>query len=644
MKVRRALLATLAVVLLLPIVAVGGLLLVAQSEWGERWIEHRVAAMLDREVEINGISVKLGWPPRVIFAKLRISNPSWAKTPNLVDAEGLYARVMVPPLFTGRVVVPYIGARHATAGLELDGKRATWRFSKREEDQQESRLQLGLVYLDDGRIKFIEGPEQTDLDIEVKGSAGEGGELNAKGAGRFRGEATTATVRIPNLNAQHESPLEVNGSAKVGRTQGDASGTLSTDGRSLDLKVKLVGQNLKDLAKVTGMVLPDSPPYVFSGLLKHEGTQWNFDPFQGKVGDSDVSGAVAYLKSGGRPLLKATLQSKLLELDDLAPLIGAPPKTGAGETAAPEQRAQSAQRAATQRLLPEQKFNTEKWGRMDADVRLEAKRVQRPKQLPINGLQTHLVLKNGVLNLEPLNFTLADGRITSHVKLDANQQPMRGDMTVDVQGLHLAPLFPTVKSMQDALGTLYGRADLVGHGYSVAELLGSSDGKMSLAVDGGRISALLVELIGLDVAESVMLLGKNHDQVQLRCAVSGFEVKDGLAHAESFVIDTDDTVIKVEGGVSLDEEALDIEAHPYPKDPSPLALRTPLTMKGPLRHPKIRPKAGPLAARVAAAAVLGAVNPALSVLALIETGPGKDAPCGELLAEAKHKGAVKKEG
>src|SRR4051812_21299516 len=110
MKVRRALLATFAVVLLLPIVAVGGLLLVAQSEWGEHWIEHRVAAMLDREVEINGISVKLGWPPRVIFAKLRISNPSWAKTPNLVDAEGLYARVMVPPLFTGRVVVPYIGA------------------------------------------------------------------------------------------------------------------------------------------------------------------------------------------------------------------------------------------------------------------------------------------------------------------------------------------------------------------------------------------------------------------------------------------------------------------------------------------------------------------------------------------------------
>ena len=220
---------------------------------------------------------------------------------------------------------------------------------------------------------------------------------------------------------------------------------------------------------------------------------------------------------------------------------------------------------------------------------------------------------------------------------------MRGDIKMDVQGLHLAPLFPTVKTMQDALGTLYGRADLVGHGYSVADLLGSSDGKMSLAVDGGRISALLVELIGLDAAESVMLLGRRHDQVQLRCAVSGFEVTDGVAKADSFVVDTDDTVIKVEGGIDMGDEALDLEAHPYPKDPSPLALRTPLTMKGPLRHPKVRPKAGPLAARVGAALALGAINPALSLLALIETGPGKDAPCGELLAQAKQKGAVKKQ-
>jgi uncharacterized protein involved in outer membrane biogenesis len=639
---RRRIPIVVAVVLLLPVLALGALLVVAQSEWGEGWVEQRVANTLKREVDIEGISIKLGWPPRVILGKLRIGNPQWAKTPNLIDAEGLYARVAVPPLFTGKVVVTYLGAARAKAGLELDGKRATWRFG--EGSDEESRLQLGLIHIADGQIKFIDGNENTDLDIDVKGSAGEGGELNAEGKGKFRGEATSASVRLPNLNPLHEAPLEVHGKARVGRTQAEAHGSLATDGRTLDLDLTLAGQTLKELSKVTGMVLPDSPPYNVKGHLKHAGNEWHFNPFQGKVGDSDLAGEVAYIKGGKRPLFKASFKSKLLDMDDLGPLIGAPPKTGAGETASPEQRAQTEQRAARQKLLPEQKFNTQNWSKMDADVRLEAVKVQRPKQLPIDKLSTHLVLTDGVLHLKPLNFGMANGRITSDIVIDSNQKPVRGDIKMDVQGLKLAQLFPTVKTMQEALGTLYGRAELVGHGTSVAELLATSDGKMSMAVDGGRISALLVELIGLDVAESVMLLGRRHNQVQLRCAVSGFEVKDGVAQADSFVVDTDDTVVKVEGTINLAQESLDIEAYPKPKDMSPLALRTPLTMTGPLRDPKVRPKAGPLAARAAAAGALAAVAPPLALLALIETGGGKDQPCGQLLAEAKQKGAVKKAG
>ena len=34
--------------------------------------------------------------------------------------------------------------------------------------------------------------------------------------------------------------------------------------------------------------------------------------------------------------------------------------------------------------------------------------------------------------------------------------------------------------------------------------------------------------------------------------------------------------LAVEGGINLREERLDLETKPYPKDPSPLALRTPL--------------------------------------------------------------------
>lgn len=640
MKKHRRWVIALAALVVLPFLLLGLVLLAAQSEWGERWVEARASAALEREVDIEGISVSPGWPPRVIFARLRIGNPAWAKTPDLINAEGLYARVAVLPLFAGRVVVPYLGARRATAGLEMEGERATWRFGK--DSSRESRLVLGMVHIDDGRIKYLDGPEKTDLDIEVKGSAGEGGRIEATGKGKFRGEAAAVVVSIPNLDTQHEAALELKGKATIGRTRAEAQGTLTTDGKSLDLKFRLSGQNLKDFGAATGIVLPDSPPYDLSGRLRHEGTQWIFDPFSGKVGDSDLAGSVNYAKTGAKPVFTARLSSKVLDLDDLGPLIGAPPATGGREAAAPEQKAQAAKRKAGGRLLPERPFSTAAWGKMDADVRLDAARVQRPDQLPIDKLSTHLVLKDSVLRLQPLDFGIARGRVRAHITLDATQKPMRGDIKVDVQGLQLAPLFPTVDSMKEALGTLYGRAELVGHGTSVAQLLGSSNGTASMAVDGGRISALLVELLGLDVAESVMLLGRKHSQVNLRCAVSSFDVKGGVFTADSFVVDTDDTIVAVEGSINLAQETLDLDARPEPKDRSLLALRTPLTISGPLREPRVRPKPGPLLARAAAALALGAASPALALLALMETGPGKDAPCAQLLAEAKAKGAAPK--
>src|SRR5205085_7772987 len=116
------------------------------------------------------------------------------------------------------------------------------------------------------------------------------------------------------------------------------------------------------------------------------------------------------------------------------------------------------------------------------------------------------------------------------------------------------------------------------------------------------------------------LLGAKHKQVELRCAVSGFEVTNGVAKADSFVIDAEATEIDVSGSVDMNHESLDLEANPKPKNAGVATLRTPLQLKGPLRHPKIRPKPGPLVARAAAALGLGAINPGLAALALTDKG------------------------
>ena len=64
-------------------------------------------------------------------------------------------------------------------------------------------------------------------------------------------------------------------------------------------------------------------------------------------------------------------------------------------------------------------------------------------------------------------------------------------------------------------------------------------------------------------------------------------------------------------------------------------LRTPLVIGGTLGSPTAGVEAAPLVARGLAALALGAINPLLALAATVETGPGENADCQEILKEAR---------
>lgn len=637
----RRILIIAAVVILLPLVLLAGGVLLVQSEAGERWVEKQVGQRIHREVQVDGIRVVFDWPPGLRFERLRIGNPEWAKQPDLIEASGLLVRVAVPPLFQKRVVMPFVQADAATAALEQSEARATWQFGEQQKDP--SRIELSRVFLGDGRIFYRHQEDDTELDVKAKGSLGEGGELKLDGSGKFRGEPAKGTATLPALDASlGDQAVNASLKAQVGRTALSGDGVATPDLKTIDVNFRVAGSKLSELRKLFGIVLPETPPYNLAGRLRHTGNDWVFDPFQGKVGDSDLRGAVTYVSGGQKPFFRANLQSKLLDFDDLGPLVGAPPKTGAGETAAPEQQAKAAQVKASTHVLPRDKFSTERWNDMDADVHLVATQVQRPNQLPIDSLSTHLVLKDGVMSLEPLDFGLAGGHVKSRVVIDSRAAPPKGDIRADVQDVKLGQLFPALKSMEEAFGTVYGRADLKGRGASVGDLLATSNGTIALSANGGRVSDFLVQLLEIDIAHAAMLLGTRKQQVDLRCAVGTFNVKDGVVTPESFIVDTTETHVKVEGKLDLARERFDLLARGRGKSPSIFVLRSPVVLEGPLKKPSVHPKAGPIVAQAGAAAVLSVVAPPLAIAPFVSAGSGKDADCDKLLADARQKGAVEK--
>lgn len=111
-----------------------------------------------------------------------------------------------------------------------------------------------------------------------------------------------------------------------------------------------------------------------------------------------------------------------------------------------------------------------------------------------------------------------------------------------------------------------------------------------------------------------------------------------MATPQVLVIDTTDTVVTGSGTIDFRTESLDLVTRAEPKDPSPFVLRTPINIKGHLKKPQVRPQIGPLAARGGASLLLALVNPLLAIIPFIETGPGEDTDCGQLMKRVKGEG------
>jgi AsmA protein len=166
-------------------------------------------------------------------------------------------------------------------------------------------------------------------------------------------------------------------------------------------------------------------------------------------------------------------------------------------------------------------------------------------------------------------------------------------------------------------------------------MLATSNGKLELVVSGGQISKLMMEKIGLHLWEILELKMTGDRLVKLRCAVADFDVKEGTMHTSALIFDTEITTITGTGSIDLGEEKLDLTLSQKTKNTSPLALRSPIYIRGSFANPEAGVDKGRVAMRALGAIALSAINPFLVLIPLIDAGPGKDSDCGRLVREAK---------
>lgn len=617
--------------------------------WARGPIGRMASKQLQRTVSIDGDLDVHPWSlkPRAEAARIRIGQPAWAGPGQMVTVDRLAVQVELLPLFKRQVVMPLlqIDAPRVDLRRELSG-RANWTFG--DPNKKKTPLKLPAIrhfVINDGRVRYDDAQRKMTFTGTV--SSNETATGNGRGAFQLKGDGTLNGAKFlalitggPLLNISPNRPYPIGADIRAGATHVTANGQIDKpfDLGRFSANLMVQGSDLNNLYYLTGLSLPNTPPYRIAGALTRNGETYDFKKFNGRVGDSDVSGDLSVLTGGERPLLKAAIVSKRLDFDDLGSLVGAAPATGRGETASAGQKQEGAQRAAGGLLLPTATLQVDRIRAMDAEVTYRAQTVNAPN-LPLRKVSIDLNLKKGVMDINPLSFTFSRGDLSGRVKLDASGRTPRTDADLRLANGHLEEFIPIKNTDgQPAIeGDIAARVKLTGYGDSVHKAAASSDGAVTIVIPKGRMRQAFAELLGVNASKGlILLLSKDNKETSLRCGLADFKVEKGVLRAQQVVFDTGVVLAKGSGTIDLETERMDLRIDGDSKKPRLVRLFAPITLKGPLTQPKPGVELGRVAAQGGiAAALTSLLGPLGTLLPFVDPGLEKNADCVGLMQEAR---------
>lgn len=621
-----------AILALLAVFAGGAALYVHRKGWN--WargpLAHLLSARLGRTVTLAGdLDIDLGWRPAVTANAVAIANAPWAKPAAMFAADRVALRMRLLPLLAGRFRFESAELDGATLVLERNGAGESNWPSRRRGPKRALRVSLPREFrFADSRLIYVDRKHERSLDFEfdrLLARGEENADYTVSGRGRYNGHPLAVAGLLGPWEIFWENasyPLRLD--AVAGDTRARLSGRLAKprqlDGLSGTLSLR--GQSLDELWQFFELPLAETPPYRVTGRFTRDGHRFGLHDFDGVIGHSDLRGSLAVdLRPSRRPLLRADLRSRRMEVADFKGFWGARPRSLPTTAPGP--------------VFPDRPYSFAKLRAMDADVAYRAARVSG--QAWLESIRLSLGLVDGRLALRPLDLGFAGGRLISRATIDA-----RGDVAtlagaMELESIDLERLLARLHYDAKAAGTFGGRARLTTRGNSLREMASHLDGELGFVMADGRLGETALELVAVDLGEALVAELWGDKQAPVRCAIGTFAVNDGRMEARTLLLDSDDVRITGEGTIDLARERMDLTLHQHPKDFSIGTLRSPIDIEGGLRTRQAHVRKSGLVRRAGAALALGAlVNPIAALLPLVELGRGeKPGACEAALADLR---------
>ncbi len=406
-------------------------------------------------------------------------------------------------------------------------------------------------------------------------------------------------------------------------------------------QLEMSGENLADLGALAGIAAPDTPPYSLKLDLDYADRKLDFDILPSVLGDSDIIGTVSIDFGQEIPLINARLDFTTLDFDDLGIVFGIPVGIGEDETVSDVQQTARDTFEASERLIPNAVIDFTRLDAVDGEITVTAEQVV-DSRFDLTSLDFVVNIDGRVVRVTDARLAFSKGELAAFLTLDGSRDPAVTTAEGTASGISAESLGVS----RFARGSLDGEFEITTVGSGFREAAATLTGNISFWSNDLSVAALPVEAAGLDLVESLVLIGEGDlskdDPVltEARCAVARMSFKNGQGKFSPAVFDTNDSLVILAGGLDLADESLDFEVRSDAKDASWGALVGNVTVGGTLQRSRslnvFKPEQ---VLQVGLAALLSSVAGPLGALAFIEPGSAEDSSCKALIERANVKSA-----
>jgi uncharacterized protein involved in outer membrane biogenesis len=256
--------------------------------------------------------------------------------------------------------------------------------------------------------------------------------------------------------------------------------------------------------------------------------------------------------------------------------------------------------------------------------------------MPLDDLTVALDAVGRRVTLHPVSFAVGKGQLLANVDLTPESaKTVRAKVDLRMQNLDVSRMMAATHTFEGA-GSVSGVGAIDATGNSLASLMANGNGEVKMAMAGGDLSAVLIDLTGLHFGNALLSALGVPNKTPVQCFVGDLGLVRGVLDFKAMTLETGEAITNVDGNIDLSKETIDLALKTDAKHFSVGSVPTRINIGGTFKDPSIRPGAE-AAARVGAVAGLAALFAPLAILPTVQFGTSEadDARCGQLLQQAR---------